>query len=129
MLYYLVKLVLSAGIIVAVSEVAKVNTGLGALIKSLPLISIIAMIWLYVDTARYRQDRRAVGGHVLAGAADAADVPGAARIAEKRNRFLPEPRHAANRTQCAATARLKTLCIMFHCRSLHRRDCPSFERD
>lgn len=50
MLYYLVKLVLSAGIIVAVSEVAKVNTGLGALIKSLPLISIIAMIWLYVDT-------------------------------------------------------------------------------
>lgn len=50
MLYYIVKIVLSAGIIVVVSEVAKVNTGLGALIKSLPLISIIAMIWLYVDT-------------------------------------------------------------------------------
>lgn len=33
-----------------VSEVAKINTGLGALIKSLPLISILAMIWLYVDT-------------------------------------------------------------------------------
>lgn len=50
MLYYLVKLMLSAGIIVVVSEVAKVNAGLGALIKSLPLISIIAMIWLYTDT-------------------------------------------------------------------------------
>lgn len=50
MLYYTVKILLSAGIIVVVSEVAKVNTGLGALIKSLPLISIIAMIWLYVDT-------------------------------------------------------------------------------
>lgn len=50
MLYYLTKLLLSAGIIVAVSEVAKVNTGLGALIKSLPLISILAMIWLYTDT-------------------------------------------------------------------------------
>ena len=50
MLYYIVKLVLSAAIIVVVSEVAKVNTGLGALIKSLPLISIIAMIWLYADT-------------------------------------------------------------------------------
>lgn len=50
MLYYIVKLMLSAGIIVIVSEVAKVNTGLGALIKSLPLISVLAMIWLYVDT-------------------------------------------------------------------------------
>ena len=29
---------------------AKVNAGLGALIKSLPLVSILAMIWLYVDT-------------------------------------------------------------------------------
>lgn len=50
MTYYLIKLFLSAGIIVAVSEVAKFNTGLGALIKSLPLVSILAMIWLYVDT-------------------------------------------------------------------------------
>ena len=40
MAYYLIKLFLSAGIIVAVSEVAKFNVGLGALIKSLPLISI-----------------------------------------------------------------------------------------
>lgn len=50
MLYYLTKLLLSAGIIVVVSEVAKANATLGALIKSLPLISILAMIWLYVDT-------------------------------------------------------------------------------
>lgn len=50
MLYYLTKLLLTAGIIVIVSEVAKVNAGLGALIKSLPLISILAMIWLYTDT-------------------------------------------------------------------------------
>jgi hypothetical protein len=50
MWYYTVKVLLSAGIIVAVAEVAKVNTALGALIKSLPLISILAMIWLYVDT-------------------------------------------------------------------------------
>jgi len=50
MLYYAAKLFLSAAIIVAVSEVAKVNVTLGALIKSLPLVSILAMIWLYVDT-------------------------------------------------------------------------------
>ena len=50
MSYYLVKLLFSAGIIVVVSEVAKQSAGLGALIKSLPLVSILAMIWLYVDT-------------------------------------------------------------------------------
>lgn len=50
MLYYTLKLLLSAGIIVAVSEIAKFNTGLGALIKSLPLISILAIIWLYLET-------------------------------------------------------------------------------
>jgi len=50
MWYYATKVLLSAGIIVAVSEVAKINVTLGALIKSLPLISILAMIWLYVDT-------------------------------------------------------------------------------
>lgn len=50
MLYYATKVVLSALIIVVVSEVAKVNVTLGALIKSLPLISVLAMIWLYVDT-------------------------------------------------------------------------------
>jgi hypothetical protein len=50
MTYYLLKLFVSAGIIVAVSEVAKVNATLGALIKSLPLISLLAMLWLYIDT-------------------------------------------------------------------------------
>jgi hypothetical protein len=50
MLYYVTKVLLSAGIIVVVAEVAKVNVTLGALIKSLPLISILAMIWLYLDT-------------------------------------------------------------------------------
>jgi len=49
-LYYATKLILSAAIIVVVSEVAKHSAGMGALIKSLPLVSILAMIWLYVDT-------------------------------------------------------------------------------
>ncbi|MDX1646841.1 MAG: DUF3147 family protein [Longimicrobiales bacterium] len=51
MTYYLTKLFLSATIIVVVSEVAKWNAALGALIKSLPLISLLAMIWLWTDTA------------------------------------------------------------------------------
>lgn len=48
--YYLVKLLISASIIVIVSEVAKYNTTIGGLIKSLPLISIIALVWLYIET-------------------------------------------------------------------------------
>ncbi|HYH42442.1 MAG TPA: DUF3147 family protein [Burkholderiales bacterium] len=50
MTYYLLKLFVSAGIIVAVSEVAKFNAPLGALIKSLPLISLLAILWLYLET-------------------------------------------------------------------------------
>lgn len=37
-------------LVVAVSEAAKRSTLLGALIASLPLTSLLAMIWLYVDT-------------------------------------------------------------------------------
>lgn len=48
--YYLIKLVLAAAVIATVSEVANVNAGFGALIKSLPLVSVLAMIWLYRDT-------------------------------------------------------------------------------
>ena len=51
MLYLIVKAMLSGIIIMAVSEVAKRNPGLGALIASLPLISVLAIIWLWRDTS------------------------------------------------------------------------------
>ena len=51
MLYYVLKVLLSAIIIVVVSEVAKRSSLFGALIASLPLTSILAIIWLYVDTS------------------------------------------------------------------------------
>lgn len=50
MTYLLFKLFLSAAIIVAVTEVAKANATLGGLIKSLPLVSLLALIWLYAET-------------------------------------------------------------------------------
>ncbi len=50
MVYYFIKVVLSALVIVIVSEVAKRSTLLGALVASLPLTSMLAMIWLYIDT-------------------------------------------------------------------------------
>jgi hypothetical protein len=50
MLYLVVKAIISGIIIAIVSEVAKRYPGWGALIVSLPLVSILAMIWLWRDT-------------------------------------------------------------------------------
>ncbi len=50
MLYLLLKAFLSALLIVAIGELGKRNTFLAALLASLPLVSILAMLWLYVDT-------------------------------------------------------------------------------
>src|SRR5215212_3571634 len=49
MLYLFVKAVLSGAIIAIVSEVAKRYPGFGALIASLPLVSLLGMIWLWRD--------------------------------------------------------------------------------
>ena len=49
MLYLAIKAAISAIIIVSVSEIAKRYPGLGAMIASLPLISILGMIWLWRD--------------------------------------------------------------------------------
>ncbi|OBX19490.1 hypothetical protein A9995_06990 [Erythrobacter sp. QSSC1-22B] len=48
--YLLLKAALSGLIIAIVSEVARCAPGLGALIASLPLISVLGMIWLWRDT-------------------------------------------------------------------------------
>ena len=50
MLQTVIKLLLSSGIIVIVSEIAKKNTFFGGLIASIPLVSVMAMVWLYIDT-------------------------------------------------------------------------------
>ncbi len=47
---YVLKFVISATVIVLASEVARRSTVLGALIISLPLVSYLGIIWLYVDT-------------------------------------------------------------------------------
>jgi hypothetical protein len=45
-----IKVLVSAGVIVAVSELAKRSTLLGATLASLPLTSLLAFVWLYIDT-------------------------------------------------------------------------------
>jgi hypothetical protein len=49
MLYLIIKAALSGIIIAIVSEVAKRFPGFGALIASLPLVSVLGMIWLWRD--------------------------------------------------------------------------------
>ena len=50
MTQYIIKLLISAAIIVAASEISKRSTFVGGLLVSLPLTSFLAMLWLYHDT-------------------------------------------------------------------------------
>lgn len=51
MLYLVVKALLSGVIIALVSEIAKRSPGFAALVASLPLVSVLGMIWLWRDTS------------------------------------------------------------------------------
>lgn len=62
MIYLIVKTMISALLIVAVSETAKRSPAFAALVASLPLVSILAMIWLWRDTA----DSERMASHVEA---------------------------------------------------------------
>lgn len=48
--YYIAKILITTVSIVIISEVAKRSSFVGALLASIPLVSVLAMIWLYVDT-------------------------------------------------------------------------------
>jgi hypothetical protein len=47
---YIVKVLLTVLIVVAVTEIAKRSTLWGAVLASLPLTSVLALAWLYLDT-------------------------------------------------------------------------------
>jgi hypothetical protein len=61
MTYYLLKLFLSAGVIVAVTEIAKRNNAAASIIHSLPLTSLLAFIWMYSET----KDSALIGRHAF----------------------------------------------------------------
>ena len=50
MVYYAAKVLISAALVVLVSELAKRSTLLGAVLASIPLVSVLAMISLYAGT-------------------------------------------------------------------------------
>ena len=49
MLLLIIKAIISGVLIVIISELASKNPGFGALIASLPLISIFAMVWMWLE--------------------------------------------------------------------------------
>ena len=51
MLYLVVKALLSGVIVMTISEIAKRSPPVAALVASLPLVSVLGMIWLWRDTA------------------------------------------------------------------------------
>ena len=50
MIYYVAKIAITTILIVAISEIAKRSSFAAALLASIPLVSVLAMLWLYVDT-------------------------------------------------------------------------------
>jgi F0F1-type ATP synthase assembly protein I len=50
MLWMITKYALTAGVVVLVSEIAKRSDRLGGLIAALPMVTILALIWLHVET-------------------------------------------------------------------------------
>jgi hypothetical protein len=62
MLYATFKVILTSVLVVAVSEAAKRSALVGAIIASVPLVSVLAMIWLYVDTGDTEKIARLASG-------------------------------------------------------------------
>jgi hypothetical protein len=50
MLYLFIKAAISGAIVATVSEIARRSPGWGGLVASLPLTSLLAMIWLWRDS-------------------------------------------------------------------------------
>lgn len=53
--YFVLKFLISGLIVAAVSEISKRSPGFAAIVASLPLTSILAIIWLYNDAQDVKQ--------------------------------------------------------------------------
>lgn len=49
MQYLIIKYLITAGVVVLVSEFAKRSDKLGGLIAALPIVTVLTLIWLYVE--------------------------------------------------------------------------------
>ena len=51
MAYYIIKLLVTTLLIVLISEIAKRSSLMGGILAAIPLVSILAMTWMYIDTS------------------------------------------------------------------------------
>ena len=49
MLFLITKIIVTAALIVLISEIAKVNDKLGGLIAAMPIITLLVVLWMYYD--------------------------------------------------------------------------------
>ena len=91
MTYLIFKYAVTAGLVVLISEVAKRSDKLGSLIASLPLVTLLTLIWLHVEQ------------HDTLGVLDLA--VGRHRLTEKRAR----PKRKSPRTRARAFAQHRQL--------------------
>ena len=50
MAYFVVKIIITALLVVLIAEISKRSSLLASILASIPLVSVLAMIWLYIDT-------------------------------------------------------------------------------
>jgi hypothetical protein len=55
MAYYLFKIAVTTALVVIISEVAKRSSLIGAILASVPIVSVLAMFWLYIETKNLSQ--------------------------------------------------------------------------
>jgi len=49
-MYTLIKIVVTSGLVVAISEIARRSTFMAGILASIPLVSVLGFFWLYYDT-------------------------------------------------------------------------------
>ena len=49
MFFLITKIIVTAALIVLISEIAKVNDKLGGLIAAMPIITLLVILWMYYD--------------------------------------------------------------------------------
>jgi hypothetical protein len=50
MTHYIIKVLLTTALVVAISEASKRSSFVGGLLASVPMVSFIAMFWVYLET-------------------------------------------------------------------------------
>lgn len=49
-MYFIIKTLVTAVLIVSIAELSKRNTAIGAMLASIPIISVFSFIWLYFES-------------------------------------------------------------------------------